>query len=115
MPEKSCTYNVECIACGGVSVALPGKPLWWKAKKHAEKFLDALRVSGETCGCVKPARNPGALFRVLGFNELCEDFDVPCETFTGAVQKFLSISREGMNTVFIKGVSSRVEDRLRMM
>ena len=54
-------YNVECMACGQVFTPATRSPLWWKAKKRDENgYLDALRCTGEECGCKQKRRNPEA-------------------------------------------------------
>jgi hypothetical protein len=111
--EPEVRYNVHCVDCGQVFQPLAKSPLWWQAKQRAEKgYLDALHISGEKCGCEKTRVKPNALFRVFGYNDMCEDFDIPCRTFVEAVRKFISINKEGMNTVFIDGVSNTVQQKL---
>jgi hypothetical protein len=51
-------------------------------------------------------------YRVYGYDELMSDFDFSFERFTDAVKKYLAMDREGMNVVFIDGVSESVKDRL---
>jgi hypothetical protein len=108
-------YNVHCVACGAVWQPQSNSPLWWQAKRRAEKgFLDALHVDAEKCGCVTPRARSEAPFRVFGFDDMCRDFDVPFATFTAAVKGFIDANRYGC-TVFIGGVSKKVERKLALM
>jgi len=106
-------YNVFCRACS--TVWRPGirTPLWWKAKKHAEAgYLGALSVSGVECDCIKPVCEPEAPLRVFGYDDMCEDFDIPYYSFTDAVRKFRKLHANGGYVVFISGVSPKVETML---
>lgn len=103
-------YVVVCSECGQDWEPLVRSPLWWRAKKKADKgYLDALYVSGKDCGCVKECYHPDAPYRVIGYNWDCIDFNIPCNTFVEAIQAY---RRHKMDTVFIKGVSKTVEDAL---
>src|SRR5581483_1293270 len=107
-----CDYNVHCIACNTVWQPGVRSSLWWQAKRRSEKGkTDALHVSGEECGCVKKRHDPNAPFRVFGFNDMCEDFDIPFYSFTAAVRKYRELKR--WSDVFIEGVSPKVEAVLR--
>ncbi len=112
--EDKTKYNVFCRECDQVWTPAHGSPLWWVAKQRADKgYLDAACVSGTECGCKKKQSQPNAPFRVFGYNGFCEDFDIPCNTFTKAVKKFRELAEIGrLNTVFIDGVSERVLHRL---
>jgi hypothetical protein len=101
-------HNVVCMACGQVFTPTVGSSLWWQAKKRAEKYLDALPVIGEECGCVPRRHCPEAPFRVFGYDAMCVDFDFPCETFTQAVRIYRQRKNEG-DVVFITGVSNVVQ------
>lgn len=104
-------YNVECVECGHVST-VSKDPLWWRAKKAADTGrLDAISISGVECGCQQPVRNPDAPYRVLGFTDEGSKFDEPFDTFVAAVESYRAGVRLG-ETVFIKGVSPAVADRL---
>jgi hypothetical protein len=105
-------YNVECMACGSVFTPTVQSTLWWKAKKRAERYLDALHVTGEECGCVKKRRDPDAPFRVFGYDGFCQDFDIPFGTFTAAVKKFAELTRSGEFVVFIDGISEAVRRKI---
>ncbi len=109
-------YNIHCISCGSVWQPKVKSPLWWQAHQRATKhgYLDALHVSGEKCGCVKVVREPNAPFRVFGFDFDCREYDVPFQTFVGAVKAFMSANRSG-DTVFIHGVSNNVEQKIAWM
>lgn len=112
MSAEEVLYNVVCMECGQVWTPLPKSPLWWRAKKAADSGrLDAIQVSGEECGCVEPRNCQDAPFRVFGYNDLCEDFDIPCGTFAEAVKTFRELNSEGY-MVFISGVSDAVSSRL---
>lgn len=114
-PETDTTpYTVVCIACGSVWNPPPQSPAWWLAKQRAEKNpnrLDASHVSSYMCGCEKKPYKPEAPFRISGYNDMCENFDIPCSTFVEAVKKFLDASRHG-SIVFITGVSDRLDWKL---
>ncbi|MCX6703154.1 MAG: hypothetical protein NTV02_00485 [Candidatus Zambryskibacteria bacterium] len=113
--EPEVRYNVHCMECGSVWQPLAKSPLWWAAKQRAEKgFLDALHVSGKKCGCVKEERQPNAPFRVFGYDFDCRDFNIPFTTFMGPVKAFIEANKSG-DVVFIQGVSSSVEQRLKMI
>jgi len=99
-------YVVVCRHCGQVWSPTPKSPLWWMAKQAAEKGrLDAIVVSGERCGCIRKPEKPEAPFRVFGYDDQCMEFDVPCDTFVKAAKLYLHLTREGMNIVFVDGVS----------
>lgn len=105
-------FNVVCIGCHSVWTPSARSRLWWKAKKRADQgYLDALPVTGEECGCVKEKREPDAPYRVFGFDDMCVEFDMPFTAFTDAVKEYLDASR-GLCTVFIQGVSPKVEAQL---
>lgn len=117
MPQtkEEVRYNVHCVDCGSVWQPLFKSPLWWQAHQRAEKgYLDALHVSGEKCGCKKPVREPNAPFRVFGYDFECRDYDVPFHSFVAAAKAFISANRSG-DTVFIHGVSDKVQQELAMM
>lgn len=108
-------YNVECVECGKVFTPGEKSSLWWMAKKHADQgYLDAVHVSGTQCGCVESLNFPEAPFRVFGFDDECREFNFPLSTFSDAVRQYL-VLRRGLNVVFIKGVSQKVERRLDWM
>ena len=128
--SKETLYNVVCINCDSVFFIqlhfrscisylnfqpLPKSSLWWQAKKYAELYLDALPISGEECGCLKKVREPNAPYCVFGFDDMCRDFDAPFTSFTKAVGMYLRLAREGMNIVFINGVSPSVEEKLHLI
>lgn len=105
-------YNLECTSCGGVSTVTTG-PLWWRAKKaEIDGRLDATGITGVECGCQKPVRNPEAPYRVFGFTDQGRQYDTPFYTFVEAVKAFRDRWNFG-ETVYIKGVSPAVEDRLK--
>jgi hypothetical protein len=109
-------YNVYCRACGAIFQPELRSPNWWRAKKRADQgYLDAVEISAEQHGCweaKRPRRDPDAPFRVLGFNCLCEDFDIPFGTFVSAIKEFKDRRNFGLDTVFITGVSDVVKDRI---
>ena len=112
MNEQIAQYNIQCIDCGSVWSPLPKSPLWWAAQKRSEQgYLDALGVTGERCGCIKTQHEPGAPFRVFGF-DMMQEFDMPFHTFVGAVKAFRRL-RDSVDDVFISGVSPKVEQQLR--
>ena len=105
-------YNVYCMSCDQVWTPAPRSPLWWRAKKAADRGrLDAIYVTGEECGCIQRQCRPDAPFRVFGYDDLLENFDIPCNTFVQAIKTYRNAERSGC-VVFIKGVSAKVEDRL---
>ena len=102
-------YNVECMNCGAVFTPPIQSPLWWRAKARGDDgYLDALHVSGVECGCVEKKILPNAPYRVFGYNDMCEDFDMSFKTSTAAVREYLKIRRVGRCIVFISGVSKTV-------
>ena len=112
--EKAVLYNVVCANCGSSWQPELGTPLWWTAKQDAKKHpnrLDAMCISGERCGCIKKQHHPDALFRVFGYDSMCQDFDIACHTFVQAVKIFRDAVKHG-DTVFIDGVSDAVSDKL---
>lgn len=112
MPNET-RYNVFCMHCERVFQPLVRSSLWWQAKQRADAgFLDALCISKDKCGCVVGEVCPDAPYRVFGYDDLCDDFDIPFDTLVPALREFRELNRTGMNTVFIKGVSPAVLDRL---
>lgn len=112
-------YNVECIDCGQVWQPSKGSKAWWYAKQEVEKHpnrLSAPVVTAKICGCryEEPKENPDAPYRVLGYNDLCEDFDHGFNKFTDAVRLYREYERRGMYTVFTRGISDRVEMAIRL-
>jgi len=110
-------YNVYCEACGAVFTPAVRSSLWWRAKQRADRgYLDALTITSEVHQCYgtkRPRRKPEAPFRVMGFDCFCKDFDIPFDTFTGAVTEFRARSgSRSLDTVFITGVSEAVKDRI---
>jgi len=83
-----------------------------EARGADQGFLDAHCCSSEECGCGQPRVSPNAPFRVLGYNDLCEDFDIPCFTFGDAVRTFMVHKND---IVCIVGVSEAVKIRLEQM
>ncbi len=107
-------FNVHCRSCGAVWTPGFRSPLWWQAKHSYETLperLDVLHVSGKECGCVEPLSEPNAPYRVFGFTDDCQDFDVPFTSFTKAVRAYLKEYRAGLD-VWIDGVSLDVRRRL---
>ena len=54
-------------------------------------------------------------FRVFGYDDMCQDFDLEFDNFVGAVRKFIELNRNGMYVVFISGVCPAVEKKLSYM
>ena len=105
------TYNVECRSCEQVFSVNAGA-LWRRAKKAADAGrLDAITVSGVECGCKHPILNPDAPYRVFGFSDEGREYNTPYSTFTEAVNAFRDAFMLG-KTVFIKGVSRAVKEKL---
>ncbi len=105
-------YNVVCRNCYHLFTPIPRSQLWRRAAKYAEgNRLDAMTISGQECGCVEKIREPDAPFRVLGYTDDLQNYDIPFRTFTGAVRGFRRKYKNG-DTVFIKGVSEEVQWRL---
>ena len=111
MASSVTLYNVECMDCGQVFTPAGHSPLWWQAKQRADRgFLDALRIRWKSCGCIQEVENPNAPFRVFGYDDLCEDFNIPCNSFVAAIKSFRKL--RPMSVVFITGVSDVVAHRL---
>lgn len=107
-------YNVVCTDCGHVFQPAIGSPMWWQAKKRSTQgFLDALPVSGDKCGCIKKQttkhHHP---FCIFGYNDMFENFSIPCRSFVEAVKKYIELKRECTVEVSIHGVSRAVLQRL---
>lgn len=105
-------YNVACVECGCVFSPSPKSPLWWRARQHYAKYpnlLSAMMIGGKQCGCVesKQIEKPDAPYRVSGYNDLCEDFNIPFFSFTAAVAQYKEMYR-GPYVVFISGISESV-------
>ena len=110
---KESRYTVVCTECGQDWQPLIRSPLWWRAKKKSDRgFLDALLISGKDCGCVKQPYRPEAPFRVIGYDDLYRDYDIPCDTFVKAINAYRERDHMG-DIVFITGVSDVVKKRLR--
>lgn len=109
-------YCVVCTNCGAVFTPAMRSPLWWMAKQAADKGrLDAIGISGERCGCIRKPEKPEAPFRVFGYDDMCENFDVPCDTFLKAVRLYRKLSRAGGYVMFISGVSEAVRRKMDWM
>ncbi len=94
--KSQTVYNVTCLACGRVWTPGQGSPLWWKASKRAQEgYLDALRVNSRDCGCKEPQALPEAPYRVMGYDDMCRDFDLPFDSLVQAAQKYLELERSG--------------------
>lgn len=105
-------YNIVCLGCNNIWEPRVKSPLWWKAKARANSGkLDALHVTVEECGCVPGLQEPDAPYRVLGYDDEGYEFDIPFHAPVPAMKKFRELSN-GMNTVFISGVSPAVQVRL---
>lgn len=105
-------YYVCCIKCGNAWQPSIGSAMWWKAHQRAQKgFLDAYHANAKECGCAPERPCSNAPFRVFGYTSDCYDFDVPCYTFVEAIKAFRSYL-QGMNVVFIEGVSDAVRQRI---
>ena len=114
MPQTEIRYNVECMNCGQVFTPTIRSPVWWRAKKREEEgYLDALRITGEDCGCIEQPARPEVPFRVFGYDSMCVDFNIPCDTFVAAVQTYRRLNRTGC-VVFITGVSNAVRQKLEL-
>ncbi len=88
------------MGCGRVWTPTVGSPLWWKAAKRAKQgYLDALGVSPQECGCEPKTFHPEAPYRIVGYNELCESFDIPLFSLTEAARLYLKLARDWSNTV----------------
>lgn len=111
-------YSVYCVDCDQVWQPPKGSKLWWMAKQYHRTYptrLDAMQVPGEQCGCkVIELRRPNTLYRVFGYNDLCEDFDHYFDKFTDAVRFFREKNSDPMTIVFIQGVSSRVVGQIKL-
>ena len=111
---KEVSFNVECLDCGTVFSPKIKSPLWWRAKKKADKgYLDALVIRGEECGCEEAPfkAQPNAPFRVFGYDMECHDFDKPFNSMIEAMRTFIRLNN-GPDVVFISGVSRAVQERL---
>jgi hypothetical protein len=109
-------YNVVCYECGQVWSPTVKSPLWWKAKQRSEQgYLDALHVSGEECGCKQPVAQPDAPFRVVGYDDMCRDFDIPYYSLVKAARKYLKLARDGMYVVsFVDNRTGRTRKRTKL-
>ena len=108
-------FNVICGNCRQVFSPVEKSPAWWKAKKAADKGrLDAITVSAKDCGCEQIIVEPDAPFRVIGYDDLCQNYNIPCNTFVLAVQTYLSRIRHG-EIAFLLGISQKMKDHLRWM
>jgi hypothetical protein len=112
-------YNVSCWNCGQVWIPAVRSPLWWKAKKRAEKgFLDALCVAGTECGCQSEVLYPDAPYRIVGYDDMGSKFDIPYESMVPAAKKYLELARTFMySIVFVdkrapKGKLTRLQLKL---
>ena len=109
--QAEARYNVECMVCGQVFTPTIRSSLWWQAKQREEQgYLDALRVSGKECGCIAQPVRPDAPFRVVGYDDMCVDFDIPCDTFVDVIKVCRQLGAG--DTFFITGVSDAVSDKL---
>ena len=117
MPQAETIYNVHCWDCDRVFQPPVKSPFWWQSKqREAKGFIDALHISGVECGCVRERvqREPGAPYRVFGYDDRCEDFDIPFYAFVPAVKKFRELN-DGMTVVFINGVTEKMKRHLDLM
>lgn len=104
-------YNVSCFHCGAIWQPPYRSSLWWRAKQRSDAgFLDALHVSAEDCGCVEKQHRPEANFRVFGYDDFCQNFDLAFDSFVDAVKAYRQYYKGSI--VFIKGVSKAVEQKL---
>lgn len=112
-------YNVYCWNCGRVWQPVEKSALWHKAKRRVEEgYLDALAASAQECGCQPEIVEPEAPYRVVGYNEMCEDFDLPFDSLVAAARTYLELAKDwSLNVCFVrkltqKGKPSKVELRL---
>ena len=108
-------YNVFCRECGKVWQPEESTPLWWKAKKHSKRYLSALSVSGEECGCNPAKLEPDAPYRVFGYDAYSQTFDLPFWSLVKAVQKYLELSKDHTIEVFFtdeRGITRNLSRRV---
>jgi hypothetical protein len=112
-PQDQTRYNVVCKSCNNVLTPKYRSPLWWKAKQRADKgFLDAHYCTGIECGCEQERYKPNAPFRVFGYTDDCQNFDIPFDIWMLAVKKFKSMHDSGGYVVFINGISDTVRQKI---
>ncbi len=107
-------YQVVCIECGHVWQPAYHSPLWWKALQRAQQgYLDALPVK---CGCTPEVKEPHAPYRVIGYTDMCEDFDLPFHSLVQAAKRYIELAQGGMSTVLFVDTNrpqSKIASRLR--
>lgn len=102
-------YTVYCRNCGCDFEPTIKSPLWWRAKKSSDKGrLDAISISGEECGCIKPIPEPNAPYRVLGITWNGGSYNMPFFNMINAIKTFINAEKSG-DTVIIKGISRKTE------
>ncbi len=111
MTNKETRYNVYCEKCNQIWQPVVHSTLWWKAYKRSEEgFLDAYCATHIEHGCEQEISHPEAPFRVFGFTDDCQDFDIPLYSFSEAIKAFKR--HRDSCTIFIEGVSQRVQNYL---
>ncbi len=56
---------------------------------------------------------PSSPFEVIGYDDLCRDFEYKFSTFFRAARAFIRLESAGTNVVFLVGVPSPAERKLR--
>lgn len=73
----------------------------------ARAYSEALRLfSGDNQ--IAPTNS----FLVFGYDDMCCDFEYQFKTFFRAARAFIRLDRAGMNTVFMTGISPKVDYKL---
>ena len=52
------------------------------------------------------------MIKVFGYDDLCRDFDYTFKSLFRAARAFIKLDKQGMNVVFIDGVSPEQERRI---
>jgi hypothetical protein len=74
-------------------------------------------ITPEECGCRKKIVDPDAPYRVVGYNDWSEEYDIPFYSIVSAIKMFHEMERRCdlaffVNKLTINGKPSRVEIRL---
>jgi hypothetical protein len=104
-------FSVECRGCGNTLAVEENTFLWQRAKAAVDAGLGVASVRPVECGCRCIKLNPYALYRVIGFTSEGREYDVPFDSFVGAIRAFRYALGCG-GVVMIQGVSRAVVKKL---